>query len=90
MFGNGCNGQMGCGYRAKVRSPLNISFFNNIIVTQISLGAFHSLALDDTGNVYSWGQGKEGCLGHGNTLDCFLPNKIINLSEQIKQVNKSL
>ena len=33
--------------------------------TQISVGASHTMALNSAGEIYSWGIGSEGRLGHG-------------------------
>jgi alpha-tubulin suppressor-like RCC1 family protein len=38
-------------------------------VRSVVAGSFHSLALGWDGRVYSWGQNKEGQLGHGDMLD---------------------
>ena len=36
----------------------------------------HTIAVTDDGQVYSWGRGKQGALGHGNMLDQFTPKRI--------------
>ena len=36
-------------------------------ITDIAAGPYHSLALDSTGNVYSWGDNTQGQLGDGTT-----------------------
>jgi len=50
------------GYHALV---LNLAKLNRKS-TQISVGANHSLGVDTVGNVYSWGWGDRGQLGHGS------------------------
>lgn len=41
-------------------------------VTQVTCGWRHTVAITDRGNVYSWGRGINGQLGHGDTADrCF-------------------
>ena len=45
-------------------------------VRQIAAGDAHSLALTYNGLVYSWGNGKVGQLGHGNTKTQPLPKLI--------------
>ena len=47
--------------------PALIQYFsvNNIIVTKISCGSYHSLALDVNGNIYSWGNNGDGRCGLG-------------------------
>lgn len=31
----------------------------------------------DSGDVYSWGKGSQGALGHSQLQDCFRPEKIL-------------
>jgi hypothetical protein len=38
-------------------------------VVAIACGAFHCVALTSRGEVYSWGRGADGALGHGDTRD---------------------
>jgi len=40
----------------------------------------HSLCLSDKKQIYSWGQGQSGKLGHGNEDDIFIPKEISQLS----------
>ena len=46
----------------------------------MSCGSEHSLALDSSHNVYSWGQGESGLLGHGNCSTLKEPKVIQSLS----------
>lgn len=46
------------------------------IIIKIGCGDFHSVALEDNGNLYSWGKGDEGECGHGKMEDCETPMKI--------------
>ncbi|MCH98438.1 ultraviolet-B receptor UVR8-like, partial [Trifolium medium] len=46
-------------------------------VVQISCGWRHTIAVTDRANVYSWGRGANGQLGHGDNLDRNVP-KIID------------
>jgi alpha-tubulin suppressor-like RCC1 family protein len=39
---------------------------DHVIMTEVSAGPQHSLALDDTGNVWAWGTGSWGRLGNGS------------------------
>jgi RCC1 and BTB domain-containing protein len=45
-------------------------------IRAVACGGFHSVALSDTGSVYSWGGGDKGQLGLGNdksqTLPCII------------------
>ncbi|XP_067666214.1 RCC1-like G exchanging factor-like protein isoform X2 [Haliotis asinina] len=44
-------------------------------VVDIVCGMGHFVAMTDTGDVYSWGKNREGCLGLGKTEDQFFPLK---------------
>lgn len=54
-------------------SPLNK-------IVQLSAGPGHSLALDEFGNVWSWGNNIRGQLGLGNTTNRFVAHQIPTLS----------
>ena len=58
-------------------NPTLIPYFrdNNIKISQISCGEAHSLALNNKGNIYSWGFGSNGQLGLGFCEDCFEPGQ---------------
>lgn len=76
--------RLGHGYNVRQKRPLMITqffssyeeIFNPPIFTQISAGTRHSMALDREGNIWTWGQGGGGALGHGNALDQNLPQMI--------------
>ena len=56
-----------------------ISFSDLITVTisDIAVGYEHVLALSSDGDIYSWGRGKNGRLGHGNQETQSHPVKIL-------------
>ena len=79
MGSNNKYGQLGLGDTNIQLSPKIISFFktNKIKICQISCGYCHVMALSDKGNVYSWGYGGEGQLGHGEEiLENYIPKLI--------------
>ena len=53
---------------------------------QIAAGNQHVLALTDEGEVFSWGLGKMGRLGLGDTCDRNIPTKV-ELSEKVTQIS---
>ena len=75
-FGGGDFGQLGLGTFFRQHIPKKIPGLKNII--KIAAGAGHSLALDDQGNVLSWGYGRP--LGHDDKQDQLEPKKIESLS----------
>jgi alpha-tubulin suppressor-like RCC1 family protein len=45
-------------------------------IKQVAVGEDHTLALGDTGKVFSWGNGKKGQLGHGDNKSIAFPRCI--------------
>lgn len=50
-------------------------------VVQIACGFQHTVALTDKGEVFSWGQGKLGALGHGDNTDKQVAEKVTGLQD---------
>ena len=56
----------GTGSNRHFRTPQRLTCFDNAPpIVQISLGHSHGIALDENGNVWSWGYGLRGSLGRG-------------------------
>lgn len=55
--------------------PTKVAFFeeNGIKVKEISCGLYHCNALDEDGNLYSWGRGLYGVLGNGTNSHTLVP-----------------
>jgi regulator of chromosome condensation len=45
-------------------------------IRSISCGENHSMAVTENGELYTWGFGTNGGLGHGDEEFCFLPKKV--------------
>ncbi|KAM9967842.1 hypothetical protein ACTFIW_009126 [Dictyostelium discoideum] len=90
-FGYGDQGQLGHGSFVSKSIPTRIEL-NTIVgiqhgggkITQIACGFGHSVICSDNGEVYSWGLGKQGQLGHGNYESIARPRLI----EALKGVTK--
>ncbi|KAJ3342104.1 Protein rcc2 [Gonapodya sp. JEL0774] len=87
-FGHPENGQLGNGTDGKTLqanrvyydpypSPRVISALEDVQIKSISCGTNHTLALDSTGQIWSWGAGGYGRLGHGDQKDQLRPKMII-------------
>lgn len=62
-----------------VAQPCTVSITPNARVTKVCCGAQHTLALLDDGSVFSWGNGNNGRLGHGDTLSLSCPKRLAAL-----------
>ena len=80
-WGNGGFGQLGIEYtmyESHSKSiPTKITLSNEIKPTQIACGAFHSIAIGNDGELYTWGNNQDGQLGDGTTAQRNIPTKII-------------
>ncbi|KAJ4951449.1 hypothetical protein NE237_028281 [Protea cynaroides] len=82
LYGWGWNkfGQVGVGDNIDHCSPELVKFPQEQGVVQISCGWRHTLAVTEKQNVFSWGRGTNGQLGHGDSIDRNIPNIIAALS----------
>ncbi|KAA8531144.1 hypothetical protein F0562_005853 [Nyssa sinensis] len=82
LFGWGWNkfGQVGVGDNVDHCSPVQVRFPHDQKVVQISCGWRHTLAVTERNNVFSWGRGTNGQLGHGESIDRNIPKIIEVLS----------
>ncbi|KAL5753461.1 hypothetical protein ACOSP7_023638 [Xanthoceras sorbifolium] len=82
LYGWGWNkfGQVGVGDNVDKCSPVQVKFPNDQKVVQISCGWRHTLAVTERQNVFSWGRGTNGQLGHGESSDRNIPKIIEPLS----------
>jgi hypothetical protein len=81
-WGSNQFGQIGNGNNENQLIPIKVKGFNNEKVIQISCGYCHSMALTESGRVFSWGYCKWGQLGHNNTDNENKPSTVL-LSNEI-------
>ena len=62
--------------RKKVSRPSEVKFFGPRPVARVAIGDFHSLALCDNGELYSWGYNLEGQCGQGMAVNIKSPRRI--------------
>ena len=55
-------------------------------IVSVSCGDKHTVCVTSDGEVYSWGAGRMGALGHGNTESVDLPKRIEGLQGIVKVV----
>jgi E3 ubiquitin-protein ligase HERC3 len=56
--------------------PVQVQALKAECIVKIECGDFHSLALTDKGQLYSWGTGEKGECGHERFEDCEVPKRI--------------
>jgi alpha-tubulin suppressor-like RCC1 family protein len=74
-WGLNSGGQLGIGTRTPSSVPVKVAFPAGVMVTAISGGGFHSLAITNDG-VYAWGNNTFGQIGDGTITDSTVPRKI--------------
>ena len=75
-------GQLGLGTRTNQRYPQMISdeIFLTKNIQQVSCGDRHSVAVATNGEIFTFGSGEHGQLGHGNNNDQYVPSQIESLA----------
>lgn len=70
VCGEGANGRLGLGDVENVAVPKPLHTLNSHFVKKVAVhpGGRHSLCLTREGKVFSWGEGTDGKLGHGDTV----------------------
>ena len=82
-WGRGVFGQLGHGNNQSTSNPQLVSGLSKYRISQVACGWQHSMALTDEGQVFSWGYGEDGQLGHGTCDDSFSPKLISKLKSRI-------
>ena len=72
-WGTGHLGELGIGPVDLVPYPLVIPRMADRKIVQVAAGANHVLAIDSEANLFSWGCGGGGRLGHGDFEDRYYP-----------------
>ncbi|KAM7529011.1 hypothetical protein LguiB_032421 [Lonicera macranthoides] len=87
-WGRGEDGQLGHGDAEDRLSPTHVSTLDKHDIVSVTCGADHTVAYSQSRTqVYSWGWGDFGRLGHGNSSDLFTPQPIKALHGlQIRQI----
>ncbi|KAK3001653.1 hypothetical protein RJ639_021649 [Escallonia herrerae] len=84
-FGSGTNFCLGHGEQQNELQPRAIQSFRRrgIHVVRVSASDEHVVALDSSGNVYTWGKGYCGALGHGDEIDKTTPEHLSSLRSHL-------
>lgn len=79
-WGVGSYGNLGTGLICDQYEPALVQMPENVPCRQVAAGTKHSMALSTQGDMFSWGHGGHGRLGHGACDAAMRPTKI-SLSE---------
>nr|XP_012152188.1 PREDICTED: E3 ubiquitin-protein ligase HERC2 [Megachile rotundata] len=79
-WGNGDGGRLGHGDRTWYEEPKLIESLVDKNITFIACGSTYSAALSSNGELYTWGRGNYGRLGHGNSDDVMVPTLVSALN----------
>ncbi|XVF54289.1 hypothetical protein PTKIN_Ptkin05aG0168900 [Pterospermum kingtungense] len=77
-WGDGSGGRLGHGVEADVSQPLVIDALSESTVGLVACGEFHTCAVTQAGDLYTWGDGYHnlGLLGHGAEVSNWTPKKV--------------
>lgn len=72
-WGCGDNGRLGLNDTQSREEPTKITALANKFISKIFCGSSYSAVLTISGDLYTFGRGNYGCLGHGNSEDKLEP-----------------
>ncbi|XP_065082582.1 probable E3 ubiquitin-protein ligase HERC2 [Ochlerotatus camptorhynchus] len=75
-WGEGEDGKLGHGNRDSYDRPKLIEALSGIGVIDIACGSAHSACITSQGHVLTWGKGRYGRLGHGDSEDQLQPKLV--------------
>jgi alpha-tubulin suppressor-like RCC1 family protein len=73
-------GRLGHGGEGNEAVPRLIEALNHVAVKQVAAGTLHSIVLTREGDVFTWGDGSRGQLGHGNMDSQRVPKRVEGLT----------
>ncbi|XP_030756884.1 E3 ubiquitin-protein ligase HERC2 [Sitophilus oryzae] len=78
-WGEGEDGKLGHGNRLSCEKPKLVEALQGYEVIDIACGGAHSAAITSSGHLYTWGKGRYGRLGHGDSEDQLRPKLVETL-----------
>lgn len=82
-WGRGEDGQLGLGDTSDQDEPTYVDALRGVGVRQIACGSGHTVVLTTDGEVYTWGRGDDGRLGHGDNGWKYVPRITQSLAGQV-------
>nr|CAD7446271.1 unnamed protein product [Timema bartmani] len=81
-WGEGEDGKLGHNNRLSVDKPCLVEAFKSKRVRDIACGSNHSAAITSSGELYTWGLGEYGRLGHGDNITQLKPKLVSSRDNQ--------
>lgn len=75
-WGEGDDGKLGHGNKITLERPRFIETLKAKCVRDIACGSSHSAAITSNGELYTWGLGEYGRLGHGDSVTQLKPKLV--------------
>lgn len=75
-WGEGDDGKLGHGNKNGCDHPQLIDALQGKEIVDIACGGAHSAAVTAGGEIYTWGKGRYGRLGHGDSEDQMKPKLV--------------
>ncbi|KAL6524336.1 hypothetical protein OROGR_016770, partial [Orobanche gracilis] len=75
-WGEESGGRLGHGIDSDVLHPKLIDALSNTNIELVACGEYHSCAVTLSGDLYTWGNGHFGLLGHGNEVSHWVPKRV--------------
>jgi len=80
-WGDGTAGILGHGTPHRQWAPKRVERpLEGVTITLVTSGPYHTAAVASNGNLYTWGDGFGGKLGHGGHDTCLIPRRVEALS----------
>ncbi|XP_053679051.1 probable E3 ubiquitin-protein ligase HERC2 [Anopheles nili] len=80
-WGEGEDGKLGHGNRLTLDKPKLIETLRTKRIRDVACGSSHSAAITSSGELYTWGLGEYGRLGHGDNCTQLKPKLVTALQE---------
>ncbi len=89
-MGSNIHGTLGLGNAGNINYAFKPTLVKDLKdVDQVFSGSYHMCAIKQ-GELYSWGKGIDGQLGHGNMKNVFIPTKVQALGNDVETVSCGL
>ncbi|CAH1436069.1 unnamed protein product [Lactuca virosa] len=75
-WGEESTGRLGHGVDSDVLHPKLIDSLSNTNIELVACGEYHTCAVTLSGDLYTWGDGHFGVLGHGNEVNHWVPRRV--------------